>query len=226
MRVAEDVEVTVGPPVAGPFGNRDGLARPAPRRTPAGSPLGETSQLPAASAVATRQNGEAASHSRSRSCQRAPRLVRHVRQRHSDEVDQLVDTGDLVLRHVVERRLSRVASTWFLAVAGITGDSTVEGHENELEVSAWTWGRSNNALPSGSGAGSGRPGAWRTWSSPSPPRCRGRCSSPVGMCANGTARDRPRGWWVSALVAASRSPFCAYASAAGPGSPRCAQVCR
>jgi type VI secretion system secreted protein Hcp len=50
-----------------------------------------------------------------------------------------------------------VASSWFLAVAGITGDSTVEGHENELEVSAWTWGLSNNAVPSGSGAGSGRP---------------------------------------------------------------------
>jgi type VI secretion system secreted protein Hcp len=49
-----------------------------------------------------------------------------------------------------------VASSWFLAVAGITGDSTVEGHENELEVSAWTWGLSSNAVPSGGGAGSGR----------------------------------------------------------------------
>ena len=50
-----------------------------------------------------------------------------------------------------------MASSWFLAVAGITGDSAVEGHENELEVSAWTWGLSSNTLPSGSGAGSGRP---------------------------------------------------------------------
>jgi type VI secretion system secreted protein Hcp len=50
-----------------------------------------------------------------------------------------------------------VASTWFLAVAGITGDSTAEGHETELEVNAWAWGLSNNAVPSGSGAGSGRP---------------------------------------------------------------------
>ncbi len=50
-----------------------------------------------------------------------------------------------------------MASSWFLAVAGITGDSVVEGHENELEVSAWTWGLSSNAMPSGSGAGSGRP---------------------------------------------------------------------
>jgi len=50
-----------------------------------------------------------------------------------------------------------VASRWFLAVAGLTGDSTVEGHDNELEVDAWTWGLSNNALASGSGGGSGRP---------------------------------------------------------------------
>ena len=50
-----------------------------------------------------------------------------------------------------------MASTWFLAVAGITGDSTVDGHENELEVSTWAWGLSSNAVPSGSGAGSGRP---------------------------------------------------------------------
>ncbi len=35
---------------------------------PGGSPLGETSQVPSAPAVAIRQNGEAASHSLSRSC--------------------------------------------------------------------------------------------------------------------------------------------------------------
>src|SRR5690606_35404805 len=35
---------------------------------PAGSPLGETSTVPAASAVATRHRGEASSHCRSRSC--------------------------------------------------------------------------------------------------------------------------------------------------------------
>ena len=35
---------------------------------PGGSPLGETSQLPSAPAVATRQNGDAASHCRSRGC--------------------------------------------------------------------------------------------------------------------------------------------------------------
>jgi len=50
-----------------------------------------------------------------------------------------------------------MASSWFLAVAGITGDSTVEGHENELEVTAWTWGLSTSSSPSGGGAGTGRP---------------------------------------------------------------------
>ena len=50
-----------------------------------------------------------------------------------------------------------MASSWFLAVAGITGDSTVEGHENELEVSCLDLGTEHHASPSGGGAGTGRP---------------------------------------------------------------------
>ena len=50
-----------------------------------------------------------------------------------------------------------MASTWFLAVAGVTGDSTVDGHENELEVSGWTWGLSSPQSLSGGGGGAGRP---------------------------------------------------------------------
>ena len=49
-----------------------------------------------------------------------------------------------------------MASTWFLAVAGVTGDSTVEGHENELEVTTWTWGLSNQR-PANNPAAAGRP---------------------------------------------------------------------
>src|SRR3954447_20801049 len=44
-------------------------------RRPAGSPLGEASQFPAASEVAMTQNGEMASHSRSTSCSRVRSLV-------------------------------------------------------------------------------------------------------------------------------------------------------
>lgn len=50
-----------------------------------------------------------------------------------------------------------MASTWFLAVAGVTGDSAVEGHENELEVSGWHWGISQTRSPAGGGAATGRP---------------------------------------------------------------------
>ncbi|HZA71952.1 MAG TPA: type VI secretion system tube protein Hcp [Propionibacteriaceae bacterium] len=51
-----------------------------------------------------------------------------------------------------------MASAWFLAVAGLTGDSTAVGHENALEVGDWSWGLSNTSSPgSGSGSGSGRP---------------------------------------------------------------------
>ena len=49
-----------------------------------------------------------------------------------------------------------MASTWFLAVAGLTGDATVEGHENELEVAGWSWGLSNQR-PSNNLAATGRP---------------------------------------------------------------------
>ena len=45
------------------------------RAKPGGSPLGETSQRPSAAAVAMRQNGDAASHSRSRSCSTGRTLV-------------------------------------------------------------------------------------------------------------------------------------------------------
>src|SRR5690349_11791648 len=44
-------------------------------RWPAGSPLGEESQFPSASDVATMQNGETASHSRSTACSRVRSLV-------------------------------------------------------------------------------------------------------------------------------------------------------
>jgi type VI secretion system secreted protein Hcp len=49
-----------------------------------------------------------------------------------------------------------VPSNWFLALDGITGDSTVEGHENELEVSSWNWGLHSQRSPGG-GAVVGRP---------------------------------------------------------------------
>ena len=48
-------------------------------------------------------------------------------------------------------------SKWFLALEGITGDSTALGHENELDVTAWSWGLRNERSPVGGGGGSGRP---------------------------------------------------------------------
>jgi type VI secretion system secreted protein Hcp len=47
-------------------------------------------------------------------------------------------------------------SNWFLALDGVTGDSTVQGHENELEVSSWNWGLHSQRSPAG-GAVIGRP---------------------------------------------------------------------
>ncbi len=51
------------------------MASSSTRVKPGGSPLGETSQVPSAPDVATRQNGEAASQSLSRSCSRMRSLV-------------------------------------------------------------------------------------------------------------------------------------------------------
>ena len=41
-----------------------------------------------------------------------------------------------------------------LKIAGIDGESTHKGHENEIELSWWNWGIENAAKP-GSGGGSG-----------------------------------------------------------------------
>jgi type VI secretion system secreted protein Hcp len=49
-----------------------------------------------------------------------------------------------------------VASNWFLALEGITGDSTAEGHENELQVGSWSWGLSNERTPT-TGSATARP---------------------------------------------------------------------
>jgi type VI secretion system secreted protein Hcp len=49
-----------------------------------------------------------------------------------------------------------VPSNWFLALAGINGDSAAEGHENELEVSSWSWGLST-PRSTGGGPVIGRP---------------------------------------------------------------------
>ena len=48
-------------------------------------------------------------------------------------------------------------SKWFLALEGITGDSTALGHENELDVTAWSWGLRNERSQAGGGGASGRP---------------------------------------------------------------------
>jgi type VI secretion system secreted protein Hcp len=51
-----------------------------------------------------------------------------------------------------------VPSNWFLAVAGVSGDSAVAGHTNELEVRAWRWGITAERGPAtGAGGASGRP---------------------------------------------------------------------
>ena len=49
-----------------------------------------------------------------------------------------------------------MAERWFLAVEGVTGDSTAEGHENELDIDAWSWGLQANERSGGGGA-VGRP---------------------------------------------------------------------
>jgi type VI secretion system secreted protein Hcp len=43
--------------------------------------------------------------------------------------------------------------TWFLRIEGITGDSTVQGHEGEIEVGSWSWSISNkHGLATGAGS--------------------------------------------------------------------------
>ena len=49
-----------------------------------------------------------------------------------------------------------MATTWYLAVEGVTGDSLAEGHEGELEIGSWSWGLSNERSPN-SLAAIGRP---------------------------------------------------------------------
>jgi type VI secretion system secreted protein Hcp len=50
-----------------------------------------------------------------------------------------------------------MAVDYFLKVDGVDGESTVEGHVGELEVSAWSWGESNTTSAAhGGGAGAGR----------------------------------------------------------------------
>jgi type VI secretion system secreted protein Hcp len=50
-----------------------------------------------------------------------------------------------------------MATQWFLAVAGITGDSTVHGHEGELDITSWSWSLTGPPGSTGTGAASGRP---------------------------------------------------------------------
>ena len=40
--------------------------------------------------------------------------------------------------------VSFAAVEFFLEIPGIAGESTTEGHENEIVVSTWTWGTSTN----------------------------------------------------------------------------------
>ena len=40
-----------------------------------------------------------------------------------------------------------MSTTWYLGVEGVTGDSTAEGHEGELEIGAWNWGLTNERSP-------------------------------------------------------------------------------
>jgi len=50
-----------------------------------------------------------------------------------------------------------VAERWFLELDGIAGESTVVGHEGELDVVAWSWGVTHaGAPPAGGGAGAGK----------------------------------------------------------------------
>ena len=51
-----------------------------------------------------------------------------------------------------------MAERWFLAVEGVTGDSTAAAHENELDVDGWSWGLlANERSLTGAGAAVGRP---------------------------------------------------------------------
>lgn len=43
-----------------------------------------------------------------------------------------------------------------LKIAGIEGEATHKGHENEIEVRSWTWGVDNAAKPGTGGGGAGK----------------------------------------------------------------------
>ena len=77
---------------------RSGIAIVVSSRTrvkPGGSPFGDTSQVPSAPAVATRQNGEAASQARSCSCRLGRSLPGDTRGRLPDQRAQLLGGTDL-----------------------------------------------------------------------------------------------------------------------------------
>lgn len=49
-----------------------------------------------------------------------------------------------------------VADSVFLRLDGIAGESTAQGFENQIDVSAFGWGVTNPSTPGGGGGGSGR----------------------------------------------------------------------
>jgi len=50
-----------------------------------------------------------------------------------------------------------VAVDYFLKIDGIEGESTERGHENEIDVTSFSWGESNNSnVAHGGGGGAGR----------------------------------------------------------------------
>ena len=102
-----------------------------------------------------------------------------------------------------------VSSTWFLAVAGVAGDSTVEGHEDELEVSGVDLGVEPTTpyLPvaepaSGRPVLDGRGGHHHLGFG-------GGTPAGAACCATGRHAQTARLVGVSALAAVSRSPTCA-----------------
>ncbi len=55
-----------------------------------------------------------------------------------------------------EVRAQGAAADYFLKIEGIDGESTVDGHQNWIELLGWSWGASNPTRLYGPGAGAGK----------------------------------------------------------------------
>lgn len=69
---------------------------------------------------------------------------------------RLLASGIAVLVCLYSAPSHAAAVDYFLKIDGIDGDSTAQGHENEIQAEAFSWGTSNASLATAGSAGAGK----------------------------------------------------------------------